>query len=265
MGRDVADTMLLLSSMVGFDARDPQSYDADPAAFRTPDPVDLGSLRVAWSADLGFAVIDSGIRKTFADRIGRIAGAFARCFERDPEMANANETFAVLRATSFVSAQKANHEKHPDLLGPNVRANYEEGLGYTAQEVGLAQMEQTRIYRAFQALFDDCDLFVCPTNGVPPFSLDRLYPEEIDGRKLQTYFHWMAPCYGITLTASPAISIPCGLDHTGTPFGLQLVARRGRDKFLLDAAHALYQHLQTTAETARPLPDLDSLAAARAA
>jgi len=34
----------------------------------------------------------------------------------------------------------------------------------------------------------------------------------------------------------PAISIPCGRDPAGLPFGLQMIAGRGRDRMLLDAA-----------------------------
>jgi aspartyl-tRNA(Asn)/glutamyl-tRNA(Gln) amidotransferase subunit A len=34
----------------------------------------------------------------------------------------------------------------------------------------------------------------------------------------------------------PAISIPCGHDKAGLPFGLQIIARRGQDRTLLCAA-----------------------------
>ena len=50
---------------------------------------------------------------------------------------------------------------------------------------------------------------------------------------MRTYFHWLAPAYGITLTAHPAISIPCGLDPTGTPFGLQVTGPYRGDRFTL--------------------------------
>src|SRR5882672_6264813 len=34
----------------------------------------------------------------------------------------------------------------------------------------------------------------------------------------------------------PAISIPCGHDASGLPFGIQIIARRGQDRLLLRAA-----------------------------
>jgi aspartyl-tRNA(Asn)/glutamyl-tRNA(Gln) amidotransferase subunit A len=40
----------------------------------------------------------------------------------------------------------------------------------------------------------------------------------------------------------PAISIPCGTNANGLPFGLQIIARRGQDRTLLRAAH----YIETT-------------------
>jgi amidase len=54
----------------------------------------------------------------------------------------------------------------------------------------------------------------------------------------------------------PAISIPCGLDELGLPFGLQLVAPRGKEAFLFQAAMALEAALEP-----RPVPDVRKLAA----
>ena len=45
----------------------------------------------------------------------------------------------------------------------------------------------------------------------------------MNGEPLRTYFHWLALTYGITLTGHPAVSIPCGVDEQGMPFGLQIV------------------------------------------
>ncbi|HXA71843.1 MAG TPA: amidase, partial [Stellaceae bacterium] len=61
----------------------------------------------------------------------------------------------------------------------------------------------------------------------------------------------------------PSISIPCGLEPTRTPFALQLCGPARRDKFLLDAAAALEALLRHDPRTARPLPDIEKLAARR--
>lgn len=84
----------------------------------------------------------------------------------------------------------------------------------------------------------------------------------IDGAPARTYFHWLAPAYGITLTTHPTISIACRRDAIGLPFGLQVVGRRGEDRRLLGIAAAL--EAQIAGDTAlRPeAPDLTALEAA---
>ncbi|MBV9522644.1 MAG: amidase, partial [Alphaproteobacteria bacterium] len=259
MGRNVADTMLLLQALVSNDSRDPLAFAADPAALGAPSPIDLGSLRVAVSDDLGFMPLDPRIRSTFRERIEQIKSVFASCEWRDPEMADADEAFAILRAMNFLAGHREHYEKHRDKLGPNIIANVEQGLGMSLADAARGHVMTTRIYRAFQEFFREVDILICPTVPVPPFPLEQRYVTEIDGKALPTYFTWLAPTYALSLTGHPSISIPCGLEPTGTPFALQLCGPARGDKFLLDVANALERHLERDRRTARPLPDLAKL------
>jgi amidase len=65
---------------------------------------------------------------------------------------------------------------------------------------------------------------------------------------------------GLTLTGHPVVALPCGLDHTGAPFGIQVVGRKHRDRFTLSVAMALEQIFSASPALARPVPDLESLA-----
>jgi Asp-tRNA(Asn)/Glu-tRNA(Gln) amidotransferase A subunit family amidase len=56
------------------------------------------------------------------------------------------------------------------------------------------------------------------------------------------------------------VCLPCGLDHTGMPFGIQVCGKRLGDWRTLSVAAALEQYLQGIPELARPLPDLTVLA-----
>ncbi len=259
MGRTVADTLLLLQAQVSDDSRDPLAARIDPAEFAAVVPVDLASLRVAVSEDLGGMPIDRRIRQTFRERIDLIRHAFKSCDHRDPDMAGADEAFEIIRAQNFLAAHKERYEKHRDKLGPNIIANYEQGLGMTAADVARGHAIQTRIYRAFQKFFEEVDILICPTVSVPPFPLEQRFCAEIDGKKLPTYFSWLAPTYYLTLTSHPCISLPCGLEPTGTPFALQICGRARQDKFVLDVAHAVESLLQRDPRTARPVPDIEKL------
>ncbi len=259
MGRSVADTALLLSAIAGEDPRDPFSRVLDPALFGRPQTLDLSSLRVAISTDLGCAAIESDIRATFAARMAKIAPLFATCDARDPDLGPVHEAFEILRGVNFVAAHKERLEKHRDILGPNVIDNTERGLKYSAADVAWAHVEQAKLYRRFVALLDEVDILICPACSVSPFPHSQWAVSEIDGQKMETYIRWMAITYGMTMTIHPIAVIPCGLDPHGLPFGIQIVGRYQGDAELLAIAHSLEVAMARDKDLARPVPDLAKL------
>ena len=263
MARTVADTCLLLSAQASSDSCDPLAGPVNPTDFAVPDRLDLGSLRVAVTPDLGFAPIETGIRGTFAKKVEAFRGLFRECAEATPDMTDADGIFEVIRAVNFLGRYKKWYDEDPDKLGPNVRANYEQGAAMSLADYAWAHQEQTRIYRGFQQFFREYDLLLCPVNSVSPYPWTQPYVAEMNGQKLRTYFHWLAPTYGITLTGHPACAIPCGVDHKGMPFGLQVVGPHKGDRFTLAAAHALEQAFAANPELARPKPDLGKLKGVR--
>ena len=268
MARNVPDLALLLSAMVGDDAADPLATTVHGARIRraedfaAPAECDLAGLRVALTADFGFAPTERQIRETFAAATAPLCPLFARAEEATPDCRDADEAFEVLRALSFLSAHLDKVRSRPDDVGPNVRANVEEGLRYSAADVARAMGAQTAYYRRWQSFFERHDLILTPAITISPRPWRELYPAEIDGVATRTYFHWLAMAYAVTLAGHPAISLPVGTDRHGMPFGLQIVGPRGGDALVLAAAAAIERVLASDPATARPVPDLARLAAA---
>ncbi|HTN11010.1 MAG TPA: amidase family protein [Acetobacteraceae bacterium] len=269
MARTVADACLLLSAMVSDDGRDPlattiygkQVRRAED--FAVPDRVDLSRLRVAFTPDLGFAPTERHIAEVFTEKTGLFRQVFARAEDATPDCTGADEAFEVLRAVGFLAAHLERVRSRPADVGPNVRANVEEGLRYTAEDVGRASLLQTQLYRRWQGFFATHDVVITPSITISPRPWSELYPAEIDGKPTRTYFHWLALAYGVTLAGHPAVSLPVGLDRNGMPFGLQIIGPRGGDHFVLSVAAALEGMLAGDARTARPVPDIAALKAAR--
>jgi Asp-tRNA(Asn)/Glu-tRNA(Gln) amidotransferase A subunit family amidase len=266
MARNVADAALMLSVMASDDPRDPLAYTLPNEAIRgqperwlSPAAVDLGKLRVAFTEDFGFAPTEAAIRRVLRSRIARLAPLFGCCREATPDCEGADETFAVLRAALFLTTHGKNFRERPDMLGPNVRANVEEGLRYSLDDYAKAAAAQTRIYRGFQTFFATCDVLVSPTITLSPRPWTELYPTEIDGTPTKSYFHWLALAYGVTLAGHPALSLPLGLDEAGMPFGLQIVGPRGGDALVLSVAAAIEAAVAGDPQLCRPQPDLAQL------
>jgi amidase len=258
MARTVADAALLFGVMAGTDERDPLSWPQGPA---TPlEATDLASLRVAISEDLGFAPVDDRIRRVFRDAVARFRGVFARADDRDPPLdESADEAFEVTRAINFLAGHAETWRSRLEMLGPNVRSNVEQGLAMSLEDAARAMKMHTLLYQRFLEFMTDYDALLCPAMAVPPFPHAQLYVEAINGQRLRTYFHWLALAYGLTLTAHPVACIPCGRDHTGMPFGIQVCGRRYGDGRALAIAAALERHLQSIPELARLVPDLTRL------
>ena len=221
--------------------------------------VDLNSVQVAFSADLGCAPLDNDIRRIFEERCGAFRSVFAGTWEQDPDLGEVHECFEILRGVNFVAAHRERLEKHRDLLGPNVIDNTERGMRYSLPDVAWAATEQHRIYQRFIDFFDDADVLICPAAAVSPFPHAQLYPTHINGEEMPTYMRWLALTYGLTMAVPTAVCLPCGVDHLGMPFGIQIVGPNGSDAKVLRIAHTLEKVLAEKPETARPRFDPASL------
>jgi Asp-tRNA(Asn)/Glu-tRNA(Gln) amidotransferase A subunit family amidase len=263
MGRTVADAHLLLRAQMGRDKRDPYSSLDNT---RIPDRLqgaDLGALRVALSPDLGCAPVDRAIADVFRARAGRFRHAFKDVQERTPDFSGVHDIFETLRCVQFVAAHRERLEKSRDLLDRNVIDNTERGMQLTLPDVSRANVEQTRLYRRVLGFFNEVDLLICPAASVSPFPHAQLFVDEINGKKLPTYMTWLGITYAPTIALCCAAVLPCGVDHLGMPFGIQVIGPNGSDARVLEAAFALEQVLAADKDTARPLPDIAKLSAMR--
>ncbi|MGK3936743.1 amidase family protein, partial [Enterococcus faecium] len=78
-----------------------------------------------------------------------------------------------------------------------------------------------------------------PVSPVTPFAWTTPHCAQIDGVELENYYRWVALTYLVTLLTNPSMSLPCGLDHAGMPFGLQMIGAMRGEANLLDIAQTL--------------------------
>jgi Asp-tRNA(Asn)/Glu-tRNA(Gln) amidotransferase A subunit family amidase len=257
MGRDVRDTLLLLTALASDDPRDPLAAHLDRNLRPDLAPADLSRLKIAFSADLsGFAPIDRRLKELFERRVASLSACFSKTTDAAPDLRDADAVYETQRAVLFVGTWHKRMQEMPDQWGPLVTANYQQGLKLSATQIAQANVRWTEIYRGAVEFFGEHDLLITPTCSVGPWPKYEMFPRRVADRETPNYFDWVRMTYGITVLNHPAISIPCGLDDRGLPFGLQLVAPRGKDAFLLQAAMALESVLEP-----RPVPDIRKLAA----
>jgi amidase len=261
MGRCMDDVGLHLSAIAGVADCDPLSYEVAAGDFRGLRMRDLAGLRVGYTTDFGVCDVDDSIRQVFLKKIAAMKHLFKVCDPVQPDLARADHCFDVIRAANYVARYRDAYEQNPDNLGPNPRANYEMGAAMTLADYTGAHLDQTRMFKAYQALYRDYDVILAPTTPVSPFPWTQLALEEINGKPLDNYYRWLGLTYVITLMTNPALSMPCGVDHLGMPFGMQVVGGFRKDLQLLETCKALEWAWTRIPGLERPLPDLDKLLA----
>ncbi|MGI9478385.1 MAG: amidase [Hyphomicrobiaceae bacterium] len=259
MGRTVEDAHLLLKAQIDLDKRDPFSSDDVMRIPEVLSGIDLAGLNIAYSEDLGCAPVDNDIRKVFRERLKTFSHVFATATEATADFGRVHDVFEIQRGINFATANMERLENHRDKLGPNVIDNTERGLKFTAKDVAWAQGEQAGIYRRYMEFFDDFDILICPTAAVSPFPHEQLAVSEINGEQMPTYMRWLALAYALTVALPAVVALPCGVDHKGMPFGIQVAGPHGSDAMVIEIAHALEQVLAANPETQRAIPDIAKL------
>ncbi|RJT27225.1 amidase [Mesorhizobium waimense] len=267
MARNVADCALMLSVLARPDHNDPFTTVIDgrtlwdPAHFANLPRRDLSSVKIAATEDFGIAPTAAIVRRHFRSILPRLQPYFGALEEAAPDCSDADRIFSVLRGVLCLRMAEL-VDNQPDLVGPNVTDNVAEGRSYSGEDVSKALIAQGRYQRDWQAFFEDHDYLISPAITISPPPWRELFPVEIDGEATKSYYHWLGMAYTSTIPGHPSITIPCGRDEKGLPFGLQIVGRRHGDLGLLAIAAELEQVINGHSDLAPCRPDIDMLKSA---
>lgn len=238
MGRTVDDVALQLSVMAGDDPRSPLSLRESSEGFAGSLERDFKGVRIAWSKDLGGRPIDAENSRVTEEQKHVFEDLGCIVEDDEPDLSSTDEIFQTLRAYGFGIKHEAHLRDHRDKLKETVIWNAEQGLKMSAIDIAHAERLRTRLWELLMVFFDKYEFLALPVTSVPPFSIEKEYPTEINGVELETYLDWMWPCYTISVTGLPAMSVPAGFTNDGLPVGLQLVGRPRDDMGLLQLASA---------------------------
>ena len=228
---DVGDARLAFEAMAGADPRDPDSFDVCSAVEGKP-------LRVAFSPRLGLDVaVDDDVSAGLRQTINRLCAGGMSIVDKDPiwPAGLAEDAVMPLQHAGLAALHGDAFRRDPTQFDPDIAKQIERGLGISGADVAGALEASTRIARAFAALFTDVDVLLTPTVPCVAWPFTQLGPVEIGGQPASPRAHAVFTPFA-NHAGVPAISIPCGKNADGLPFGLQLIAARGRDRMLLDAA-----------------------------
>lgn len=243
MGRTVQDVARLLSIQAGWDARSPLSIAQDGNAFMTLPSIKAKTTRIGWLADLdGYLPMAPGILDTCQQGLKRLThlGCAVEPAELGMSAERVWQAWLVWRRALVASriapylAQPGNREH----IKPEALWEYDQAQGMTATEFAAAGAQRTAFYQQMLKLFGRYDFLALPAAQVWPFDADERWPEQINGRVMDTYHRWMEVVIYATFAGLPCISVPTGFSAEGLPMGLQLIGKPQADLAVLQLAQA---------------------------
>jgi aspartyl-tRNA(Asn)/glutamyl-tRNA(Gln) amidotransferase subunit A len=243
----VADAALMMNVIALPDARDWHALPFDARDWRTGLDAGIADVRIAYSADLGYAAVDPEVSDIVKGAVRVFSDLGAKVEEKSPGFENPESVFRThwfSGAAFLVNTIPAAKRK---LIDPGLLEVAELGAKVSAAEVLESQLKRGALGAHMNLFHRDYDLLVTPTLAVAAFDVGREFPQ---GKT--RWIDWTPFSFPFNLTQQPAASIPCGFTKDGLPVGLHIVGRKYDDALVLRAARAF--------ESVRPikLPDMGS-------
>jgi len=248
VARTAEDVALMLQAIAG---PSPYAPIAQPVKGRNfaaaPRRRARKHLRLAYCADIAGIGVTEDIERVCRRAAVGLADQGATVEEIVLDLSAARRAFLALRGLWFVSWMYRRLDQL-DRFGKNVAGNIRSGLETATRDLAGAEDVRGRLWHQFRELFDRFDHLLTPCMAVPPFPVEHDFPETIAGKPMQTYVDWIAPTFVLSLTGLPVASVPCGLDPSGLPVGLQIVGKQFGEEGVL----ALAAQIQTRHPIGRP-------------
>jgi aspartyl-tRNA(Asn)/glutamyl-tRNA(Gln) amidotransferase subunit A len=246
---NVADAARHLDVAAGPDDRDRTSLPPAGVVYeRAIETLDVGGLRAAWSADLGYAAVDPEVA-ALAEAAARALADAAALRLVDQKVTLTEPVRAWLGTGAIDLWLHLEAEDWPgrgERLGSFVRGSFAATEHFTAPRYAGVLRRRTRLEHEVAELFRDVDVLLTPTTAVPAFSAEG------PGREVVIAGRSVDPALTVPFTMianlcwNPAVSVPAGRTQAGLPVGLQIMARRHADDVALRLARLF--------EAARPWP-----------
>ena len=259
MTKDVTDCALLLEAIAGYDPADSTSVNRPVPPYSEALTADIKGMRLGIPKEYFVSGMQPKVEQAVRAAIAVLEKNGAVLTEISlPHTEYAVAVYYIV-ATAEASSNLARYDgmrygyrAHArDLaetymltreqgFGPEVKrrimlGTYALSAGYYDAYYLKAQRVRALIKQDFDEAFRSCDAIVTPTAPSTAFKLGEKTQDPLQMYLSDVY------TISINLAGLPALSLPCGLDSTGLPIGMQIVGKYFDEPSLLRLAYAYEQ------------------------
>ncbi|MBM4265260.1 MAG: hypothetical protein FJ144_01385 [Deltaproteobacteria bacterium] len=238
--RTVEDAALHMDMVVGPHPLDPNSLPHPGISYRDTLRDLPRGLRIGYSPDLGYAVVQSDVATVAA----KAAQAFAEMGHSVDEISDGPPEpgldWGLLGAFEMLSRLDPLLPEREADFGRGFIQGVKAGARMTPGFWGEMRKRREELNRWCGRVFSQFDLLLTPTVPFDAPPARGPFPPETEGRKQPraTVGSFTMP---FNMSWHPAGTVRAGLSKAGLPVGLQIVAPRHRDDLVLQAAWAFEQ------------------------
>ncbi|HEX7251091.1 MAG TPA: amidase [Burkholderiales bacterium] len=250
MTRTVTDAALMMNVLTQPDARDWHGLPYDKRNYLHGLEEGVTGLRIAYSANLGYAKVDREIASLVKQAARVFEDLGAKVEEADPGFDDQQDVFTLHWFPGAAYVVRSIPPAKRRLMDKGLLQVARAGEKITMQQYQDAVAKRGALGILMNRFHEKYDLLLTPSLPLPAFDAGKEVANVVKERR---WTDWTPFSYPFNLTQQPAASIPCGLTKAGLPAGLHIVGPKYGDALVLRAARAY--------ESAKPiaLPDLSKL------
>jgi len=235
--RSVEDAALHLDVTVGAHPLDPNSLPHPGHSYRAVLRDLPAGLRIGWSSDLGYAVVQSDVGEVAYDAARVFEGLGHRFEEEKTGLPALGYDWGLGNAFEMIGRLAPLLPEHEHEFGRSFLRGAKSGRRMTPEIWADLRHRREQLNRWCAEVFERFDLLLTPTVPFDPPPAAGPFPAETEGRK-QPFAGVGSFTIPFNLSWHPAATVRAGFSRVGLPVGLQIVGPRHRDDLVLQAAHA---------------------------
>ena len=263
MTKDVTDCAILLNIIAGHDPKDTTSVDNGGKDYTKSLKNDIKGLKIGIPKEYFGEGINSEVKNKLEEAINVYKKLGATVEECSLDIADyALATYYIIacaeassnlgrfdgirygyRTENYTNLKDLYRNSRSEGFGPEVKrriilGTYVLSSGYYDAYYKKAQQVRTLVMKEFNQLFKKYDVLLTPTSPTVAFDIGAR-----TSNPLEMYLSDICTV-SVNIAGLPGLSIPCGVDSSGMPIGMQLIGNRFSEDKLLNVGYAFEQELK---------------------
>ena len=261
--KDVKDAAMLLNVIAGHDEKDTTSSNKEKVDYLKALKNDVKGLKIGVPKEFFGEGINEEVKQSLqrAIEIYKELGAeieefsldIARyslasyyiiaCAEASSNLGRFDGIRYTYRTKEFKNLKEIYKKSRSEGFGPEVKrriilGTYVLSSGYYDAYYKKAQQVRTLVMNEFNKGFEKYDVILTPTSPTVAFDIGSK-----SSNPLEMYLADICTV-SVNIAGLPGISIPCGVDKSGMPIGMQLIGNKFYEETILNAAYTFEQKIK---------------------